>query len=140
MNSHGTATIDFSAVFGGRDAAAAVLPHFKALKAAAKGITLNGFPYPQLAFILRVDGDVNQYGFSGTGNPDVDNEGMYLSVDIGIAEEDRDNIRSRITSAIRDSLPIIAAAVSDRGIDNFDADGLRDSLELLRQRYTEVWS
>ena len=138
MNSKSTATIDFSAQFGGRDAAAIVLPHFKALKAAAKEITLDAFPYQQLAFILRVDGEVNQYGFSGTGNPDVDSNGKYLSIDIGITEEDRDNIPSIISSAILDSLPIIEAAVSHRGIDGFDADALRASLELVCERYAEA--
>ena len=135
MNLNSVATVDFSAQFGGRDAAAVVLPHFKALKGAAKKITLNPFPYPQLAFILRVDGDVTQYGLSGTGNPDVDSDGKYLSIDIGITEEDRENIPSIISSAILDSLPIIAAAVSHRGIAGFDVNALRYPLKLLCERY-----
>ena len=138
MKSISTATIDFSAEFGGRDAADAVLRHFKALKAASKGITLSGFPYPKLAFILRVDGSVNRYGFSGVGNPDIDKDGMYLSIDIGITEKDRKAITSLVNSAILDSLPIIDAALRHRGIDEFDVDTLGPSLELLCMRYADA--
>lgn len=137
MISNSISTIDFSAQFGGRDAAAAVLPHFKALKVAAKGVTLDAFPYPQLAFILRVDGEINQYGFSGTGEPDVDCGGKYLSIDIGITKEDRDDIPSLIKSAILESLPVIAAAVVHRGIVGFEVDVLKAPLELLCERYGE---
>ena len=63
-----TASIDISAQFGGRDSAAAVLPHFKALKRAAAETPLDDFPFPKLAYILRVDGDVKAYGFRGQGN------------------------------------------------------------------------
>lgn len=137
MKSNSTANIDFSAQFGGRDAAAAVLPHFRTLKAVAKGITLDNFPYPQLAFILRVDGDVSQYGVSGTGNPDIDTDGKYLSIDIGITEEDRTNITSVVRSAILNSIPIIEAAVRQQGIGGFDVEKLRASLEVLCKRYAE---
>lgn len=138
MISNSSSTIDFSSQFGGRDAAAAVLPHFKALKAVAKEVTLDAFPYPQLAFILRVDGEVNQYGFSGTGEPDVDSEGKYLSIDIGITEEDREDIPSLIKSSIINSIPIIAAAVTHCGIEGFDADVLKASLERLCELYAET--
>ena len=50
------AVIDFSAQFGGREAAAALLPHFKALKAVASGLVIENFPFKKIAFILRVDG------------------------------------------------------------------------------------
>lgn len=82
--------VDFSAQFGGQDAADAVLPHFKALKAAARGLHLEGFPFAKLAFILRVDGKVNSYGLSGAGYLEVDKDGEYISVDIGITQDDRD--------------------------------------------------
>jgi hypothetical protein len=92
--------VDFSAQFGGGDAATAVPPHFKALKAAARGLRLERFPFPKLAFILRVDGEVTLYGFSGAGNLDIDKGGDYLSVDIGINHDDRDRLVDVITSAI----------------------------------------
>jgi hypothetical protein len=97
-------SIGFSAEFGGRDAAAAVLPHFKALKAAARGVHLEGFPFAKLAFILRVDGEISQYGLSGAGNLDIDHDGEYLSVDIGIELGDRDQILDVITAAILSSV------------------------------------
>lgn len=76
--------IDFSAQFGGGDAAKAVLPHFRALKTAAAEVEIPGFPRPQLAFILRVDGQVRSFGFVGLDNVDFDSKGKYVSVDIGI--------------------------------------------------------
>ncbi|MCI2394348.1 hypothetical protein [Aliiroseovarius sediminis] len=77
------AKIDFSAQFGGRDAAKAVLPHFRALKAACRDIDTPRFPAPKLTFILRVDGSINTYGFSGPNHLDI-KENDYVSVDLGI--------------------------------------------------------
>ena len=96
-------TIDFSAQFGGRDAADVVLPHFRALKAAARGARLAGFPFAKLAFVLRVDGEVAQYGLSGVGNLDIDKDGDYLSIDLGITSDDRDRLLDVVTSAILSS-------------------------------------
>jgi hypothetical protein len=135
MCSNKTANIDFSAEFGGRDAASAVLPHFHTLKAAAKGIAVTHFPYPELAFILRVDGEISQYGFSGTGEPDVDRDGEYLSIDIGITIQDRETIPQVIKSGIMNSPQIITAAIQFRGIKGFDSENLRVPLELLCKRY-----
>lgn len=81
--------IEVSAQFGGRDAAQAVLPHFRALKSALEGKSFGGFPFPQLAFVLRVDGEVNAYGQSGAGNVEFDKKGRYVAVDIGITREDQ---------------------------------------------------
>ena len=130
-----TATIDVSAQFGGRDAANVAMSHFKALKLAAKDIAVDPFPYPQLAFILRVDGDVNQYGFSGTGNPEIGRGGKYLSIDIGITKGDREDIPSRICSAILESPEIVAAAFRKEGIDGFEANNLTATLKILCERY-----
>jgi len=130
-------TIGFSAQFGGQDAADAVLPHFFALKAVAKGIGFDSFPYTKLAFILRVDGEVHEYGFSGAGEPDIDRDGECLSIDIGITLEDRGDIPSTIKSSIMNSLPIIAAAVRSVGNNDFDVSRLKSPLELLCQRYSE---
>jgi hypothetical protein len=96
-------SIDFSAQFGGRDAASAGLPHFKSLKAAARGLSFEGFPFPKLAFILRIDGEVTRYGISGAGNLDVAENGDYLSIDVGITQHDWDQIGDTITSAILSS-------------------------------------
>jgi hypothetical protein len=129
------ASIDFSAQFGGRDAAAAVLGHFKALKAAAKGICIEKFPLPKLAFILRVDGEVNEYNLSGPGNPEVGSDGSYLSIDLGISRMDRDDLRNRIATAILDSIPLIQAVLENRKITDFDPIPLKNSLGELCKRY-----
>jgi len=135
VNTDQSTTIDFSAQFGGQDAADAVLPHFKALKAAAKGIEFAGFPYPELAFILRVDGEVSRYGFSGTGQPDVDSDGEYLSIDIGVTLHDRDKIAQTIESGIMNSPEIITAAIRSRKIDWFDEHCLSEPLTQLCKAY-----
>ena len=128
------ASIDFSAQFGGRDAAAAVLSHFKALKVAAKNVCIEKFPFPKLVFILRVDGEINEYNLSGPGNPEVDSEGAYLSIDLGITRMDRDDLMNRIATSILDSFPIILATLENRGITDFDPVSLKNSLgELCRQ-------
>jgi hypothetical protein len=77
-------TIDVSAELGGLDADQATLPHFRALKSALKGRSFEGFPFPELAFILRVDGEVSSFGLSGPGHIDFDKKGQWVSVDIGI--------------------------------------------------------
>jgi len=101
--------IEFSAQFGGRDAATAVLPYFKALKAASRNLCLRGFPFPKLAYILRVDGEVTQFQFSGARNLEIDSDREYLSVDIGIKKEDRDQIGNVISNAILSSAEQIKA-------------------------------
>jgi hypothetical protein len=76
--------IDVSAQIGGLDAEPVLLPHFFALKSALQGRSFEGFPLRELAFILRVDGEVSTYGLSGPGNIDFDKKGQWVSVDIGI--------------------------------------------------------
>lgn len=138
MSTDKSTIIGFSAQFGGQDAADAVLPHFWALKAAAKDIKFSGFPFPKLAFILRVDGQISQFGFSGAGEPDVDRDGEYLSIDIGITIQDRDNILRAIESGIMHSPEIITAAIRHQKIDGFDEDCLSESLTLLCKYYRET--
>lgn len=112
-----TTTFDVSAQFGGRDAAQALLPHFQALKSALKGKSFGGFPFPKLAFILRVDGEVNAYDQSGPGNIQFDKKGRYLSVDIGITREDQAgrepaDVSSFVARAFMSSVSLL------RGIDD----------------------
>lgn len=106
--------IDFSAQFGGRDAATIVLPHFKALKAASSKLSLEGFPFPKLAYILRVDGEVNQYGLSGAGSLEIDTDREYLSVDIGIKQGNRDQVTKVICAAILSSFEQIQALANKK--------------------------
>lgn len=129
------ASVVFSAQFGGRDAATTVLPHFKALKESAQGIVLNGFPFSELAFILRVDGEVNQYGFSGAGNPDVDRDNKYLSIDIGIEQKDRHVLPDRIASALQDSLHLIDTFINQKMHGDFDISAAEEALAVILKRY-----
>ena len=99
-----SSSIDFSAQYGGRDAAVVVMPHFKALKAACHGIRLEGFPFPELAYILRVDGEISQYHISGAGNIEIDSGRDYLSVDIGVECDDRNRIVKVICDSIMSSV------------------------------------
>ena len=99
-----TSIIDFSAQYGGRDAAASVMPHFKALKSASRDLHLEGFPFPKLAYILRVDGEICQYQLAGAGNIEIDSDKEYLSVDIGVEREDRVRIVKVICDAILSSV------------------------------------
>ncbi len=134
-------SIDFSAQFGGRDAAAAVLPHFKALKRAARQTPLSGFPFSKLAFILRVDGEVSSFGFTGANHIDIDKEGDYVSVDIGIDRMDRDQLghdtaHNVIVEAITTSVSLLRncgdVRLSEATV-NFDE--LSKVLQLLCKRY-----
>ena len=100
------AVIDVSAQFGGRDAAQAVLPHFKALKEAAKGAAIPDFVARSLTFILRVDGEVSTYGESGPCNIDVDKNLEYVSVDLVVTTADRVKLGGGL-----DSNPVVAGVL-----------------------------
>lgn len=126
--------IDFSAQFGGRDAAAVVLPHFKALKAASHGVHLEGCPFPKLAFILRVDGEVNQYELSGSGNLDIGENGKYLSIDIGIKENEREQLVDNISAAMLSSIDLVGLA-NDTNSWDIDLQALRRCLLDVIVRY-----
>ena len=133
--------IDFSAQFGGNDAADVVLPHFRALKAAAKGVCFEGFSLPELSFILRVDGEVNAYGLSGVGCLDFDKDNEYVSVDIGITLDDRRRLETQakpevITEAIISSTEFLKSA-GDKRLDGTDFAMLKEVLLDLCARYVE---
>jgi hypothetical protein len=130
----GSSRVDFSAQFGGQDAATSVLPHFKALKAASRELHLEGFPFPTLAFILRVDGEVHRYQLSGAGNLEIDKDGEYLSVDIGISHDDRDQIPDVISSALLSSVEQVKAVIEARPW-NVDLTSLQKCLANLIVRY-----
>ena len=130
-------TIDFSAQFGGRDAATAVLPYFKILKLASEGIHLEGFPFPKLAFILRVDGEVNQYGPSGIGNLDIDKK-KYLSIDIVITKDDRIDIDSVVAKAFEESINFIENACQDKEFHEFNRESLKVALDSVYKKYISI--
>jgi hypothetical protein len=133
------AVIDVSAQFGGRDAAQTVLPYFKALKEAAKGATVPGFVARKLAFILRVDGEVNTYGDSGPCNIDVDQNLEYVSVDLVVTIADRETLgggfdSNPIVLGVLGSVPILAEHLQLPD----DGASLRRSLLEFSTRYLEA--
>ncbi len=132
-------SFDFAAEFGGQDAAQSVLPHFQALKQAAKEASLEGFPFPNLTFILRVDGEVHAHGIPGLSNIDVARKADYVSVDIGVTIEDRDALRSDpaegvISEAILATIPFLVDH-GDKRLEHIDEDAMAASLEALTERY-----
>jgi hypothetical protein len=129
-----SSSIDFSAEFGGRDAAAAVLPHFKLLKAAANGLSFQGFPFPELAYILRVDGSVNAYAISASGNLEIDADREYLSLDIGIRRDQWDRAAEVISKDILASPEKIRLSSEARN-EPIDFESLELALTELVSRY-----
>ena len=132
-------TIDVSAQFGGRDAAEAVLPHFWALKSALKGTTLVGFPFRELAFILRVDGEINTYGQSGAGNVRFDKKGTYVSVDLGLTHEDLAGrgpaeVAAFVAGEIMSSVPLLRG-LGDARLEGVDWVALETGLHTFSAAY-----
>ena len=77
--------LDVAGQFGGIDAGDCAVPHFGALKLACRSTQLSALP-GQLTFILRVDGDVRQFGARGLDNLVVGDGGGGVSVDICLDE------------------------------------------------------
>jgi hypothetical protein len=135
---------DVSAQFGGPDAAEKVLPHFRALKSALKGKSFGGFPFPELAFILRVDGQVSAYGQSGPGNIDVDTKGQYVSVDIGITHADmaargHTELSAFVAQAITSSL-VLLMKLEDTRLKGADWRALELALQAFSDAYQAAFS
>ena len=130
--------IDFAADFGGRDAADAVLPHWRALKRVAKEIDVPGFPLPDLTFILRVDGEVREFGFTGPAHVDVDKAGTYVSVDVGITIADREGLfdveGNAIARGVLAAVPLLES-ITDPKLAGADFDTLETCLRSLCDRY-----
>lgn len=105
-------SIDFAAEFGGQDAADAAWAHWRALKSAAQGIEVEGLPFPDLTYILRVDGEIATYEPSGPHNVDIDASGAYVSVDIGLSVCDREQLydpqNNPIVLSLRRSVELLA--------------------------------
>ena len=135
-----TSLIDFSAQFGGSDAHAAVRPHFRLLKSIAREHRLTKFPYKEMSFIFRVDGEVNSYGLSGPGNLDFYRTD-YVSVDIGIRAEDyaggSERLAGTIADAIRGSVGFMRQS-SDARLREIDFEALEATLSRLCEAYEEA--
>lgn len=116
------AKIDFSADFGGLDAGL-LLPHFQALKLECPKFTLEAFPFPELAFCLRVDGSITSFGFSGPAFVSISSKGSWVSVDIGVPSHEREkgdvHVAQFIASALVDAVGLLQQKRSRRlaGVD-----------------------
>lgn len=131
--------IDASAQFAGQDAADALLPHFKALKRAGKAVAVDGLPFPKLSFILRVDGEVRSFGFTGPDHVDVDRKGKYVSVDIGISTTDRERLggdaaENPIVQSILGAVALLSRTDDDR-LQGADFDAVEAGLRSFCSRY-----
>ena len=126
--------VDFSAEFGGKDAADVILPHFRVLKSLCRELQLEGFPLSKLAFILRVDGEVQKYAPMVDGNIQVNKKSGYVSIDIEISIEDRERIVDAISEAIISSIGKLEENKKTMSM-GIDFDLLRKSLLLLIGRY-----
>ncbi len=138
-----TSTLDFSAQFGSQDAADSILPHFRALKSAAKGVELEGTPFQQVAFILRVDGEHQQFGFAGADHVDIDGLN-YVSVDIGVPSEvyvgRREDVIARfVSNAMRSGLDLLAES-DDKRLSKVNFDNLRQGVERICNAYERSMS
>jgi hypothetical protein len=134
-------TIDISAENGGLDAHQAIAPHFKALKAASKAISFSGFPLPELAFILRVDGNVSTYGPPGPGNLDFDRKRQWVSVDIVVSAENWQNrgaveVAQFIAASILASVTLLRDA-GGKHLSATDWEALVSALHLFCKSYED---
>lgn len=130
------ASIDCSGQFGGRDAHKVALPHWKALKSAGKATGVRSFPLPELHYVLRIDGEIQQYGPSGVGPVLVDKDRTCVSVDIQCTRADHPRIREVITGAIRDT-PAALLGTRSKRFKEMDLDALARDLEAFEQSYRD---
>ena len=93
--------ITFSGQFGGPDVGTLGRSRWLGLKAAARDVELRGFPFPRLAFILRIDGSIQRFGSRGVDNLAISRQKEYLSVDIVIPLEDHERIDDAIVNAMK---------------------------------------
>jgi len=130
-------TLEFSAQFGSREAAEAVLPHFRILKSVARKYSLPQFPFKSMAFVLRVDGEISSFGLSGLGNIDFKGK-KYVSVDIGISQEDYVRNTKHLSSVISDAIVTSASflqQVDDERMKDIDFAMLREALNDFSKSY-----
>lgn len=103
------AIITFSAQMGCKQSSEEALPYFWGLKEAAKEIDISGFPFPELAYILRVDGNIWAFGVSGPNNFKLDRKGQYLSIDLGVTIDDRKRLPTVLAESLLVSIDALHA-------------------------------
>lgn len=131
------AAIDISAQFGGLDAGE-LLPHFQALKAECQNFSIPDFPFPELAFILRVDGNISSFGLSGPGFVKFDRKGQWVSVDIGIPSTERQQGDRVVAAFIATALPAavdVMQAARRKALAKVEWEAVRQALQALGHAY-----
>ena len=122
-------TIGFSAQCGGPDADTTITPIWMSLNALAEGFHLRGIPFDELAFMLRVDGKVSEYGVSDPIDNFKKNKRQgYLSVDIGIKVTERERAVHKIIEGMRSTADYIQSQGSAKSL-KIDYDQLAESIE-----------
>ncbi len=135
-----------SAQFGGGAGSSVLKPHFFELK---KALRLAGAAIPcdllqQMAFILRVDGDIVQFNFEGCENVDLNRKKKYISIDVGVPiKRWRDRSDAEISAYLIDSmwegLEEMLARLAANKIP-CDVTAIRALFEAGAQRYLAAWS
>ena len=130
-------SVEIAAQFGGSDAAEYVLAHYKALKTAASRVTLEAFPFANLTFILRVDGEVSSFGGSGPKDVKIGRDREFVSVDLGVTIADRVSLATAESVLLRRIRETPNLFRSLKKFDNFEIDyaALGAGLELLVEEY-----
>lgn len=102
---------------------------------AAKTVCLSPFPFPQIAYILRVDGEGTTYGQYEIGYPDVDKNGKYFSIDIGVTIENRSALKETILTALRSSVSFVSEELKKLGLESFNYLEFEKGVEDLCRAY-----
>ena len=135
-----------SAQFGGGAGSTVIKPHFFALKKALRPAG-NAIPcdlLQQIAFILRVDGDIVQFNFEGCENVDLNRKKKYISIDVGVpvkrwqGRSDAE-IAAYLIDSMWEGLEEMLARLAANKI-TCDAAAIRVLFEAGAQRYLAAWS
>ena len=134
-------TIIVAAQFGGIDGAQVIIPHHSALKRSFEGRPFDGFPFPILDFILRVDGQLQSFHPSGAGNLKFSKKRQSVSVDIVITNADwmgrsTSEISAFVASAIMSSVDLLREK-GGRRLAGTNWDSLRAVLQEFSAAYRE---
>jgi hypothetical protein len=129
-------SIDFSAQFGGLDAENHVLPHFKALKKACKSIEIVNFPFRNLTFILRVDGKIRSFNFSGLEKIKTASSKEYISIDLGIMRKDYGQIEKVISESVLSSTNLLINVFAKMKL-KYDIGSLKSNIQRLVSNYKD---
>lgn len=138
--------ISVSAQFGGGPGSTLVKPHFFQLK---KALLFAGREIPcevirEIAFILRVDGNIVQFNFEGCERIELNRRKKYISIDVGVPVarwKDRSDleIAEYLAVSMRDGLEQMLARLRAEKLSCDDAT-VRTKFEEGMRRYLASWA